>query len=84
MSSVDYTPTEHSESLQEFIAWLKTIERDELEKWIVDAFWKDHLKESEILRFFLLSQAGVDMRTVKKGNKNGRSVNRLVSTVGRK
>ena len=49
--------------LQEFMEWVKTVRRDELEKWLADAFWKDQLVGTEIHRFFLLSQKGVDMRT---------------------
>ena len=52
-----------SAALVAFIAWLPTVERGQLERWLADAFWQDHMPDSELVRFFKLSLKGVDMRT---------------------
>lgn len=54
-----------TEELAAFIKWIKTIERAELERWLADAYWKDEMTESELVRFFKLHLKGVDMRTVR-------------------
>jgi len=53
---------DRDEQLKRFIEWIKTIERDELERWLTDAFWKEQLEGSDLLRNFKLHLKSVDMR----------------------
>jgi hypothetical protein len=57
------------EELKDFIKWLKSVPRENLDGLIADAFWKGQLKETEIHRFFLLSTRGVDMRGINSCEK---------------
>lgn len=52
-----------SQSPVAFITWLQSVRVDELRKWLCDDYWHNKLDDTELLRFFKLSQKGVDMRT---------------------
>lgn len=62
-----------NQKFAEFVEWIKTIQRDELERWIIDAYWHDQLKDTEINRFFELKLYGIDMRTQKENGRATRS-----------
>jgi len=47
-------------SMEQFVNWLDDIPAEQLRNWIKDAYWKGHLEDSELLRFFRLSLKGVD------------------------
>jgi hypothetical protein len=48
--------------LDKFQEWLKTVEPVDLWRWLSDAYWHNQLEGTELMRAFLLSQKGVDMR----------------------
>ena len=48
----------------EFQEWLKTVEPHDLWRWLSNAYWHGGLKGTELERAYLLSQNGVDMRTI--------------------
>ena len=41
-----------TKDLVSFMDWIKTVPRDELERHLIDGFWKGHLENSELKRFF--------------------------------
>ena len=50
------------QNLEEFITWLQTVCSDKLQRWLCDDYWHNKLNDTELIRFFKLSQKGVDMR----------------------
>lgn len=57
---------ENTKELVEFKEWIKTMDRDELERLLCDALWKGTLDETEIYRYFL-----VRMSTPEPTNAEG-------------
>lgn len=49
-------------AIAEFGDWVETVPPHQLLNLVKDAFWKKQLRGTEIQRFFLLHQKGVDMR----------------------
>ena len=49
--------------IAEFKNWLMTVAPHDLERWLLDAYWKGDLEGSEMERAFLLSKKDVNMRT---------------------
>lgn len=65
--------------LTEFQAWLRRIGPHDLWRWICDAYWHDQLEGTELNRAYLLSQRGVDMRTVSVHPHVGSNLDDMVS-----
>ena len=47
--------------IDKFQQWLETVPPERLKHLLVDAFWHDKLTETELLRFYELEKAGVNM-----------------------
>jgi hypothetical protein len=41
-----------TKDLAYFVDWIKTVPREDLERSLIDGFWKGQLDESELKRFF--------------------------------
>lgn len=60
------TQSDRVDNIEEFDEWISNLftagpTRERVRQWLVDAFWKDQLKGTELLRAFLLSQRGIQM-----------------------
>jgi len=60
------SPHIRGQELRDFIVWLETVDAEELKRWLADGCWKGQLQETELFRNFLLTEKGIDMRTVKE------------------
>ena len=49
--------------IAEFKEWLMTVAPNDLERWLLDAYWHEQLEDTELRRAYLLSKKGVDIRT---------------------
>ena len=44
---------ERAENFPAFVVWIKTLSKDQLQEYVIDAWWKGHLQEHDIHRFFI-------------------------------
>jgi hypothetical protein len=65
--------------LAKFQAWLRQVGQYDIWRWLCDAYWHDQLEGTELKRAYLLSQRGVNMRTVPIHPHVGSELNDTVS-----
>lgn len=62
------TVDDKSVQLAVFIKWIGTVPRDHLERLLADALWQDHMKDSELVRCFVVeADKGIRMMDREPG-----------------
>lgn len=54
-----------SPTILDFRAWLKTVPADELRQWLLDAFVRGQLSETELYKFFMLRPPSKTARSIR-------------------